>query len=185
MGTPGLQNHAEALDEGEQQHLLSSIGQSRWQNDLKRRVQHYGYRYDYKARRVDSSMSLGPLPSFLSDVARKLLDARVLSTMPDQAIVNEYLPGQGIAPHVDCVPCFDDTVSTLSLGWAYELEFSRPATNEKQVVLLEPGSVLTMQGEARYLWRHEIKKRMNDRGIPRRRRVSLTFRNVLLKAEAI
>ena len=31
------------------------------------------------------------------------------------AAVNEYLPGQGIAQHVDCVPCFGGTVASLSL----------------------------------------------------------------------
>ena len=35
----------------------------------------------------------------------------------EQAIVNEYEPGQGIAPHVDR-DCFGPVVATVSLGSA-------------------------------------------------------------------
>ena len=42
------------------------------------------------------------------------------------------------------------------------------------------GSALVISGEARYDWLHQFRARKSDHGIPRRRRVSLTFRNVLL-----
>ena len=35
---------------------------------------------------------------------------------PDQVTVNEYLPGQGIAPHVDTHSAFEDGIASLSLG---------------------------------------------------------------------
>lgn len=181
LGISGLGYHRGFLDPAQQERLLQEIDSQPWRGDLKRRVQHYGYRYDYKARRVDPSMYLGVLPEFVAHVAKTLVDRKLVSKMPDQAIVNEYVPGQGISAHVDCEPCFADTIVTVSLGWAYEMEFSKvKAKDERHAILLEPGSALIMRGEARYNWLHEIKARKSDRGVERKRRVSLTFRNVLV-----
>jgi alkylated DNA repair dioxygenase AlkB len=51
-------------------------------------------------------------------------------------------------------------------------------------VLLEPGSLLVISGPARYAWRHGIAARKTDRWgdrtLVRGRRVSLTFRTVLV-----
>ena len=59
----GMTYAPDFLSPSEQEAVLREIDQQPWRNDLKRRVQHYGYRYDYKARRVDPSMYLGPLPA--------------------------------------------------------------------------------------------------------------------------
>lgn len=48
------------LAEKECNGLVSAVDGMPW---LKRRVQHYGYRYDYKARRVVPEMYLGPITS--------------------------------------------------------------------------------------------------------------------------
>jgi alkylated DNA repair dioxygenase AlkB len=182
---PGLTYCPQFLPSEEQGQVLAAVDGRPWRNDLKRRVQHYGYRYDYKARSVDPSMYVGPLPPFAVDVARRLLDQGLVEEMPDQLIVNEYRPGQGITAHIDCEPCFKNTIVTVSLGWAYEMDFISLATGEalKPPPLLEPGSVLVLQDEARFQWTHGIKARKRDRGVPRKRRVSLTFRNVILVTE--
>ena len=164
----------------EQEAVLREIDLQPWRSDLKRRVQHYGYVYDYKARRVDRSMYLGPLPPFAMALANKLVNLKLFPQLPDQLIVNEYLPGQGISAHIDCEPCFGDTIATVSLGWAYEMEFINAQTSDARGIRLEPGSVLVFSGEARYHWLHQIKARKSDNGITRQRRVSMTFRNVLL-----
>src|SRR5437868_9900972 len=107
----GLTYVADFLMPSEQEHALRQVDRQPWRNDLKRRVQHYGYRYDYKARRVDQSMFLGPLPTFAMPVARRLLERSLFSKLPDQLIVNEYLPGQGISAHIDFEPCFADAIA--------------------------------------------------------------------------
>lgn len=180
LDVPGLTYCRGFLTPEEQGRVLTEVDARPWRNDLKRRVQHYGYRYDYKARSVDLSMYVGPLPTFALEVAQQLLDQGLIMEMPDQLIVNEYEPGQGITAHIDCEPCFKNTIVTVSLGWAYEMDFISVATGEVKSALLELGSALVMQDEARYQWMHRIKARMSDQGVPRRRRVSLTFRNVLL-----
>ena len=52
----GLDYHADAVDDAEEAALLAAIDASPWRGDLRRRVQHHGYRYDYKARQVDRGM---------------------------------------------------------------------------------------------------------------------------------
>jgi alkylated DNA repair dioxygenase AlkB len=176
----GMTYAPDFLSPSEQETVMREIDQQPWRNDLKRRVQHYGYRYDYKARRVDPSMYLGPIPAFAMPVANKLVERSLFSRVPDQLIVNEYLPGQGITAHVDCEPCFAGAIAMVSLGWAYEMDFIHSRTREMRTLLLATGSALVISGEARYDWLHQIKGRRSDSGIQRRRRVSLTFRHVIL-----
>ena len=172
--------------------LLRSINDQPWLNDLRRRVQHYGWRYDYSSRFVTADMRIGPLPDFIGDVAAKLCQRDWFHRMPDQVIVNEYNPGQGIAPHVDR-ECFGPAVATLSLGDAWPMQFRAPdsdssharqpeAATEKIEIVLDIGSILVLRDDARHRWTHGIAPRQSDgRGRNRRRRerrVSVTFRTV-------
>ena len=43
--------------------------------------------------------------------------------IPDQIIVNKYYTKQGIAKHIDRLPCFDDTIASLSLGDPVVMDF--------------------------------------------------------------
>lgn len=180
LGIPGLGYHRSFLPEAEQERLLREINSRPWRDDLKRRVQHYGYKYDYKARAIDHSMYVGPLPPFAIEVARLLMTQGLIDEMPDQLIVNEYEPGQGITAHIDCQPCFKNTIVTVSLGAVYEMDFISVATGEIRSTLLELGSALVLRDESRNEWMHRIRARMSDRGIPRERRVSLTYRSVIV-----
>jgi alkylated DNA repair dioxygenase AlkB len=167
----------------EEQNLLAAIDRESWLSDLRRRVQHYGYRYDYKARAVNADMYLGALPSWVQPLTERFCAEGWLTVPPDQLIVNEYQPGQGISPHIDCVPCFGATILSLSLGTPIVMLFSHVATGEQHQILLEPRSLLLMQGSARYDWKHSIPARKTDEYagqiISRGRRISLTFRNII------
>lgn len=163
--------------------LLAELDELPWLDDLSRRVQHYGWRYDYKARNVPKNAYLGALPNSLALIAERLFEERLMGTIADQAIVNEYEPGQGIAAHIDCEPCFGPEIATLSLGDTYPMTFTNVATGTRIDVWLPVGSVCVMAGDARYRWRHEIAKRKTDPSPDgrrqRRRRVSVTFRTVV------
>lgn len=98
---PGLSLHTDFITQEQHDRLLEEIDKQPWLDDLSRRVQHYGYRYDYKTKSIDQSMRLGDLPEWTNEIVEKL------PFKADQLIVNEYEPGQGIFPHVDCRPCFD------------------------------------------------------------------------------
>ena len=180
---PGLGYVPDFVPPGQEAELLARIDATPWRHDLKRRVQHYGYRYDYRARTVTPSDRLGDLPGWLAPLADRLWDAGWFARRPDQVIVNEYQPGQGISAHIDCAPCFGDTIASLSLGSPAVMRFTRPG--DAPVDLPLPArSLVVLSGEARYDWRHAIPARKSDPGphgrIPRARRVSLTFRTVIV-----
>ncbi len=172
------------LDEASSRSLLSEIDAMPWRDDLARRVQHHGWRYDYKARSVDASMKLGPLPSWAKALSERVARAG-LSAEPEQVIVNEYLPGQGISAHIDCLPCFGPVVLSLSLGAActMDLRDTEAASPQTHSVRLEPGSMLVLAGAARTRFTHGIAARKTDVvdgvRVPRARRVSVTFRTIL------
>ena len=69
-------------------------------------------------------------------------------------------------------------------GWAYEMDFIHSRSDEIRSILLGTGSALVISGEARYDWLHQIKARKSDGRIDRQRRVSLTFRNVIVDPQA-
>jgi len=165
--------------------FIEAINSEQWLSDIKRRVQHYGYKYDYKARSIDYSMFIGQLPHWAMTMAQRLFDEKHISVLPDQLIINEYEPGQGIANHVDCEPCFGDTVISISLGSSCVMDFINLRTKQKIEVMLESGSLVVLSGEARHNWTHGIAQRKTDNfnGIKtdRRLRISMTFRKVTLK----
>ena len=178
---PGFMTSAEC------DSLLGSIDGRPWMNDLKRRVQHYGWRYDYSARFITENMKAEPLPDCIQAVAGRLRRKGWLTQTPDQVIVNEYEPGQGIAPHVDR-DCFGPAVATLSVGDCWPMQFIPAVRNadraERQEVLLDVGSILVLTGAARGKWMHGIARRKADGRGPdkreRQRRVSVTFRTIRL-----
>ncbi len=129
-----------------------------WRHDLSRRVQHYGWRYDYKARAITPDMEIGALPEWLARLARKLYEeSGLFERVPDQVIVNEYLPGQGIAMHTDH-PGFGPTVCTISLLDDWEMDFSRDG-KQKFPALLKRGSCVLLAGDARSIWKHGVAPR--------------------------
>jgi alkylated DNA repair dioxygenase AlkB len=82
----------------------------------------------------------------------------------DEMLVNEYLPGQGIALRRDYAP-FGRTVTSLSLLSPCVMEFRHPGTGRRERVLLDRRSLLVLRTE---VWH----------GIPlvRARRIFITFR---------
>ncbi len=181
----GLNYIPNFITQTEHDLLLTKIDHQIWLTDLKRRVQHYGYKYDYKLHRIDSSMKISQLPNWLFDFSKKLYQQGIFSEIPDQVIINEYLPGQGISNHIDCPPCFSDTIASLSLGSECVMYLTNKANeNEKIPCLLQPNSVLVLKEDARYCWMHGIKAvktdNYNGKKIVRQRRVSLTFRKVIM-----
>ena len=72
----------------------------------------------------------------------RLKDAGWFERMPDQVIVNEYEPGQGIAAHVDCVPSgFSGTIASLSLLSSCTMHFQDRSSGEQ--LTHNPGAAIT------------------------------------------
>lgn len=178
----GLDYKKDYINESEHDRLMGLIDKQQWLHDLKRRVQHYGYKYDYKARKVARDMHIGKLPKWLEVLAEKLWKDRLMPEVADQVIVNEYKLGQGISRHIDCEPCFQNTIVSLSLGSDCVMDFINKFDKRKKSVWLERRSIVVLKNEARYKWLHGIAARQSDKWdghkYKRRRRISLTFRKV-------
>ena len=182
----GLQYVENYIDEGQHDRSLERIDEHQWIYDLKRRVQHYGFKYNYKARKVDMDMRIGELPEWLKSLSHQLHKDGYMPEVADQVIVNEYEPGQGISSHIDCEPCFQNTIVSLSLGSGCVMNFTNKSDKTKKIpAWLAPRSLVVLSGEARYEWLHGIAARKSDewdgQKYERKRRVSLTFRKVIIE----
>lgn len=172
------------IDDNTEEQLVSFIDTQEWITELKRRVQHYGYRYDYKARKIDPSLKAKQIPEVFLSLCAPLIQTGVIDSLPDQVVINEYLPGQGISSHIDCKPCFKDAIISLSLLSSCVMDFSLPSNTEKVSLLLNSRDLLIMTKEARSEWKHGIparkKDNFNNKVFHRGRRISITFRQVII-----
>lgn len=153
-----------------------------WNNDIKRRYQVHGYKYASLNKNI--LQYIGEPPSCFSFIIDRIKEQNLKSEKIDQCVVNEYEPGQGIAPHIDST-IFGDQVINISLGHDIVMDFFGP-NDEKKSFLLPKRSLLLVEGDARYKWKHGIAGRKTDKlengGILRRgRRISLTFRDSIKK----
>jgi len=171
MSIPGLFIHNGYLNEQQQKELLNYIDSVEWSNDLKRKTQHYGGRYDYVKRKVLNDRVLSfekdaPLNNLRNNLV-ELFDGK----LPDQCIVNEYLSGQSISQHIDA-KCFGPIIVTVSLGDYTNFVMSK--NDEKVNIKLNGGDLLILKNDARHLWKHQTTP-VYDKNY---RRVSITFRTI-------
>lgn len=176
---PGLAYLPHYITPAEESALVAAIDAESWDVSWERRRQPYGASYgkDTGERRA--------IPDWGQAIAERMLRERISERPFDQMLVNEYLPGQGIAMHRDYEP-FDRTVVSLSLLSPVVMDFRHANDGRRESMLLEPRSLLVLSDEARYEWEHGIARRKSDRRqgdrMPRSRRLSVTFR--MLKAPA-
>jgi len=175
----GLVLLTDFISSDEEEALLAAVYKEEWSHKLARRTQHYGYEYDYASHRLPRY--IGALPEWSDTLVDRLVDNCVFAATarPNQMIVNEYTPGQGISAHTDS-HVFASPIVSVSLGSPCIMKFSSTPHQPSQTVdvLLPRRSALIMDDEARWNMRHEIAARKSDNGVPRQTRVSLTFRIV-------
>ncbi|MCQ3808693.1 MAG: alpha-ketoglutarate-dependent dioxygenase AlkB [Acidimicrobiia bacterium] len=185
----GLEYNSDFLEASEEGRLLARIADSEWLTDLSWRVLHFGYKYDYTNRKLDETARIGPLPERLTLLSNMVREAASEAAKPlldpdqpfEQPIINEYLPGRGIALHIDR-DCFGPVVATVSLGSAVSMDFCHDSTGDEYVQRLKPRSLVLLYSGARCGWHRDIAKRRSDTWnslkTKRQRRVSITFRTI-------
>lgn len=177
---PGLTLVTDVLTPELEEEILRNVNAAEWSTALSRRTLHYGYEYSYVGGPLTATT---PLPEWATPVLKAVSATGMMtpcSEAPDQLIVNEYTPGQGIAPHIDNPHQFGPYVLAVSLGSDITMRFGLAGVVEDVVVLRR--SAYLMEGDARYRWTHGIDKRKSDKmhsgkRVPRGTRVSLTFRS--------
>lgn len=129
-----------------------------------------------------------------------------------QAIINLYLPGEGITPHVDLLGRYADGIIGVSFGSGCVMRFdkvespscSKQEAEKRHGLFLPERSVVVLSKDARYKWTHGIDKRKEDcvsvnpssevenSGshreailVKRRTRISVTFRWMLAGADVV
>lgn len=128
------------VSEQEERALLKEVDGGNWHRLAKRRVQHYGYEFQYQSRNVDPGQELGPFPPTMQTVSQRVerLLAGECEKVPqpkdgaleqfwplDQLTVNEYPAGVGLSPHVDTHSAFQGAIVSLSLVGPTVMEFRR------------------------------------------------------------
>jgi alkylated DNA repair protein alkB family protein 8 len=228
------------ISEEEEEALLNTYGNDdnpAWKESLNRRVQHYGFPFNYRTLMVDYTKPTLPLSSLAKVMADKVehhdlerTGKSVIEESINQLTINEYWSNQGIASHIDTEVCFGsklfvinicgDIVMTMTRkssssssppieemgsSSSTEVETDDKSTGEEEEdsssdtpkestssstsitlrkhVYLPRRSLLILEKDARYLWSHGISPRkydkVNGQLIPRKRRLSFTFRHVL------
>lgn len=169
---PGLRYLPEYVSESHERALAKAIDRLPWNTEWRRRRQSYGAGYG-------TGNAAPPIPAWGRCLANRLFEDGITAMLFDQMLINEYLPGKGIASHRDYAP-YGRTVVSLSLLSACVMDFRHRETGRRERLLLLPRSLLVLSDEARCDWEHGIAPRKSDAWhslpVERRRRLSVTFR---------
>lgn len=158
---PGFQYVDDLIAGEEERRLVGLLEELPWEAvvfrgyEARRRVVHFGHRYDFEARGVSPGLPIPePLLTLRDHVARLTGDdprgyVEVLAT--------EYRPGATIGWHSDA-PAFGSTVLGVSLAAACRMRFRlRTAYGWRRFdQVLEPRSAYAIGGPARTAWQHSI-----------------------------
>lgn len=177
---PGLFLYPDLIDEARETQLLNEIDSQVWIVDYLRRLQYYGYRNE-----LEKPYDLIPfpvlMPPHMEQLSKELVERKIISLQPDQVIINEYVPGEGIKPHKDRA-YYENQICGVNLGSGCIMRFIRGMNEQVIDVEVPRRSVYVMQDDARKKWKHAIPPRKKDnidgQLKHRERRVSITYRKV-------
>eukprot|EP00834_Sanchytrium_tribonematis_P005675 NODE_359_length_8799_cov_0.795172.p6 type:complete len:195 gc:universal NODE_359_length_8799_cov_0.795172:3694-3110(-) len=156
----GLSIFENVITEHEERLFMNYIDEQNWygngiplcniNSQLRRRFQMYGKLFCFSTRKIISNLDI---PPSINLIAQKIKSNNPTFKRMNSIMVNEYKIGQGIMPHVDA-NVFGDTVVILSMGCDVKMIFINE--DQKIVVPIRQRSLLILQAEARFLWKHSI-----------------------------
>jgi alkylated DNA repair dioxygenase AlkB len=140
--------------------------------NAKRRIVSYGGSYDFSSNELRPA---GPVPAWLHPLRERIAAwVDIPATEFNHVLVAEYSPGTQLGWHRD-VPNFEVVVGVSLLGTARMRLRRFPAkVGQRRAELtldLEPCSIYTMRGPARWDWQHAISP-------TKELRYSITFRTL-------
>lgn len=172
----GLSYLQDFLDTADEERLLIALRELPMQQaqyyeyTAKRRVAHFGARYEFETRVLQEA---APLPECLCPLRRRVAALLVLSEDSlVQTLVTEYRPGTQLGWHRDALDY--GVVAGVSLGGKGRMRFRpypprRGRDPRALTVDLQPRSLYVMRDEVRWHWQHSISP-------ARSQRWSVTFR---------
>ena len=194
----GLRYVAEFVSVDEERQLLDALANvpikeaQYYEYTARRRIASFGKSYDFAQRTL---LDAPPLPAFLHPLRNRVATyLRLPAEDFAHALINEYRPGTPLGWHRDAMNF--EVVAGVSLGSSCQMRFrpypprstrshyagprgehgtARPSSlrRDARVLLFEvqPRSLYTMQGDARWKWQHSVSP-------TRRQRWSITFRTM-------
>jgi alkylated DNA repair dioxygenase AlkB len=177
---PGLFLYPDFISEAKEAQLLNEIDSQTWIVDYLRRLQYYGYRneLDKPYDLIEFPIAMPPL---IEQLSHEIVEQGIILLQPDQVIINEYVPGEGIKPHKDRA-YYENQICGVNLGSNCIMRFIRGANLEVIDMEVSRRSLYVMQDDARKKWKHGIPPRKKDvvdgQVQHRERRVSITYRKV-------
>jgi len=177
---PGLRIYLDFIDHEKETSLLNEIDAQIWTVDYQRRLQYYGYRNELE-KPYDLVQFPIPIPPIIYKLSQEIVDQKLLDLQPDQVIINEYIPGEGIKSHKDRA-YYENQICGVNLGSDCIMRFIRGDNLEIVDVEVPRRSLYIMQDDARKKWSHGIPPRKKDTINGnlqfRERRVSITYRKI-------
>lgn len=177
---PGLFLYKDFITFEQEKALLDEIDSQIWMVDYARRLQYYGFRNEledpYDLIKIPVS-----IPPKILQLSEEIVSKNLLDIQPDQVIINEYVPGEGIRPHKDR-NYYENQICGINLGSSCVMRFIRGKNLEVIDIEVPQRSMYIMQDDARKKWTHGIPPRkkdiINGEVHHRARRVSITYRKV-------
>ncbi len=180
---PGLLLYRDFISKSAEDDLINEIDSETWVVDYNRRLQYYGYRNELEAPYNLIEFPV-PMPPLIYRLSQQVVEQKAVAVRPDQVIINEYFPGEGLRPHKDR-NYFENQICGVNLGSGCIMRFIKIKGGDVVDVEVPRRSAYVMQDEARYGWNHSIpsrKKDIIDGNVKHReRRLSITYRKVIMK----
>ncbi len=184
VSIPGFHLKPEYISAAEEQLLLQSLENGPWEHDWRRRRQLYGLSYSTDRK---GPTWLRDFPEWLVPLAERVARDAEFGRFPENCVINEYIPPQGIGPHRD-YDAFGPAVACVSVGSDVVMDFRLAERGLYVPVLVPARSFWVIRDEARWQWTHGIAPRLadviNGERRPRTRRVSITFRTAAQRPQS-
>lgn len=157
---PGFEYRADFINPAEELALIAEIQSLDLAPyefrgvEARRRVIAFGFRHDYRTRRLQQSAQIPPFLERLRSKAAGFVGIPVEDFK--QVLVSEYTPGTPIGWHRDREHY--DRVIGVSLLADATLRFRRDVKGQwaRRSQRLEPRSLYQLTGPSRHLWQHSI-----------------------------
>ena len=147
----GLQFVAEFISEEKENELLSIIQQYQSIKDQKSHLRNSVWRFGPKHPYHNNNLS-DEIPFFLQELAEKITAETTIGT-PKSISINEYVYGNSMPAHIDNQNS-GPVITIISLGHESQMKFAKK--EESFIVDLPRRSLISMSGEIRNQWTHEL-----------------------------
>uniref|UniRef100_R4G890 Putative alkb n=2 Tax=Rhodnius prolixus TaxID=13249 RepID=R4G890_RHOPR len=192
------------ITEFEEDYIINKVNNApkpKWTQLRNRRLQNWG------GSPQPNGMIVEAIPQWLQVFINKVNDLKLYdegNLKANHVLINEYLPGQGIMPHVDG-PLFYPAILTITCGSHTILNFQKQMKDDEEAALAEANSVsfllerrsmVAVMGSMYTDYFHSIEEKVEDKldhsvsninktkfnigdVLKRDTRISLTIRHVL------